>query len=93
MAAPSRQFITSLYRFGTRSPANKARLEGAQGKAFDAMEENNGGSLASMSGNGLAATMAPGGMTIAEWFTALDEALKAIDAGRMPSSVALARIV
>lgn len=93
MAAPGRTFINSLYRYGKESSEARDKLVKWRETALESIAEGNGGDLASGSGDGMAFTKAMGGMSNAEWFTALDQAIQLIDAGiAMPSST-LGRIV
>ena len=93
MAAPTRQFIGTLYRYGKESAEDRARLVQWRRAAIQSIADGNGGDLASGSGNGVAFTKTQGGMTNAEWATALDLAIQAVDAGQMPPTTTYARIV
>ena len=93
MAAASRKFIGSLYRYGKESEENKKELQTWKKAALRSIADGNGGQLSSMSGNGLSATMSITSMTNTDWFAALDLALQWIDAGIPPQSTTLARIV
>lgn len=93
MAAPTRQFIGALYRYGKESPEKRAKLVAWKDAALESIADGNGGDLASGSGNGLAFTKTQGGMTNAEWFTALDQAVQAIDAGGRSPSTTYGRII
>lgn len=92
MAAPSRQFIGAIKRYGDESAEKKAQLVTWKDAALASIAEGNGGHIASGSGNGLAFTMQIS-MTNAEWFTALDQALAWIDAGMAPPSKTIARVI
>lgn len=93
MAAPSRQFIAALRRYGAESPEKKANLIAWKDAALESIADGGGGDLASGSGNGLSFTKMQGAMTNQEWFVALDLALAWIEAGIAPPGVILARIV
>lgn len=93
MAAPGRAFINSLYRYGKESSEDRAQLVKWRKAALESIAEGNGGDLASGSGNGMAFTKSMGGMSNAEWFTALDQAIQLIDAGIPLPSSTLGRIV
>lgn len=92
MAAPGRQFIGALARYGAESATKRAQLVTWKDEALTAIAENKGGHLTSGSGNGVAFTQQVT-MTNAEWFSALDQALQWVDAGIQPPSTTRARIV
>jgi len=73
-------FIQTLRRYGTRSDANKARLEMWLDEAIEEIAENKGGHVVSGSANGASFSQLAN-MTNAEWASALDAALLMIEQG------------
>ena len=73
-------FIQTLRRYGSRSDANKARLEMWLDEAIEEIAENKGGHVVSGSANGASFSQLAN-MTNAEWASALDAALLMIEQG------------
>ena len=72
--------INTLRRYGSRSDANKAKLELWLDEAIESIAENGGGMVLSASANG-ASFYRQANMSNAEWASALDAALHMIEQG------------
>jgi hypothetical protein len=88
-----RKLISALWRYGSGSSDNKAKLETWRNEALEAIAENKGGSTISGSANGVSFALGGEGMTNADWFSALDQALQYVDAEIPPPSVTFARVI
>lgn len=78
--------IKSLVRFGKTADENLASLKTELAAAFKEMAAGQGARVLSGSGNGLNFTV-DGQMTVAEWFTVLQEAVTIIETARPNTSV------
>jgi hypothetical protein len=81
----------ALVIYGNSSAENLAALQAAQTAAFTSIKEGNGAQVISGAGNGVNFGLTVQGMTNAEWFTVLTNALSKITSGFNNTSRARAR--